>query len=139
MNSKKEEIIDVEFSVVDDDRTTGFTEKYIWILVGENVIDSKLAKISWRIFNHDGRNDKDVNCYVSQIESVDIKNAFRCGVFNSFDKVPTKEEQRKMVKDALAKHQLQEEIWVVGERYAQGHLSALKIQKCIKGGAYVSV
>ena len=136
MNTKKEEIIEAEFSVVED-RTDGNQKKHIWVLAGANLIEATLAKISWQIFDH-GRNDISVNCYVSQIEGIDVEDAFDWRVFENFNKIPTKEEQKKMVKDALAKHNLHGEIWPVGERYAQGHLSALGIQKRIKGGAYVS-
>lgn len=135
MNIKKEEIIDVEFFIVDDDRTS-IQEKHIWVLVGENVLDANLAKISFTTFVG---GEMVVNCFVSQIEGNDIKNAYDRRTFKRFTKNPTKEEQKKMVKDALSRHGLLGEIWLVGERYAEGHKSVLKLQNRIKGGAYVSV
>ena len=140
MNAKKEEIIEAEFSVVDDNRNGGREEKNIWVLTGESVVDAKLIKVSLQIYG-DGEElgpNHVVNCYVSQIEGVDIKNAFDWRNERHFDEIPTKEEQKKIIKDALGKHGLSGEIWLVGERYAQGHLSVLKIKKHIKGGAYVS-
>lgn len=136
MNRKKEEIIDVEFSVVDEGKASGIEEKHIWVLIGENIIDAKLAKVSMVVAVYGATN---VNCFVSQIEGKDIKDAFDLRVLEIFERIPTKEEQKNMIKNALLKHNLSGEIWLVGERYAEGHKSALKLQRRIKGGAHVSI
>ena len=137
MNKAKKEIIDAEFSIVNDGKAGSIQEKHIWVLVGDNIIDARLAKISMKILIS---NDKIcVDCYVLQIEGVDIKDAFGWRVFECFKEIPTREEQNQMVKGALLKHQLRGEIWMVGERYAEGHKAALKLQSRIKGGAHVSV
>ena len=133
MNAKKEEIIEAEFSVVGSGGDNGVQEKHIWVLVGENMVNAKLVKISWRFI------EDVVNCWVSQIEGVDVKDAFGRREFKRFNTTPTKEEQKQMVKNAFLKHQLEGEIWTVGERYAEGHMSVLKLQSRIKGGAHVSV
>lgn len=135
MNRKKEEIIDVEFSVVDDNQVNQ-QEKHIWVLCGENMIDAKLVKVSMKVFV---AGYLKVTCYVSQIEGDDIKDSLDLLVLKFFEKIPTREEQKQMIKDACLKHGLSEEIWLVGERYAEGHKSALKLQRRIKGGANVSV
>lgn len=136
MIRQNEEIIEAEFSVVADGGNDGVQEKHIWVLVGENISYAKLANICFRT-------SVDatilVNCYVLQIEGVDIKNAFDRRESKRFNIIPTKEEQKQMVIIALFKHQLEGEIWTVGERYAEGHKSVLKLQSRIKGGAHVSV
>src|SRR3989344_458254 len=143
MNNKNEKIIEAEFSVIDDNEINYVKEKNIWMLVGENMLNAKLARVCFRTYVDDGDVDSKicVNCHVSQIEGVDIKDAFTFDLseFKRFYKIPTKEEQKEMVKNVLLRHGLEGQIRMVSERYAEGHKSVLKLQNRIKGGAYVSV
>jgi len=130
MNTK-EEIIEAEFSVVEDEGADNTHESHFWVLVGNNLIDAKLVKISTKAYS----DYYDVDCYVSQVEGVEIKNPLDFKVSKKFGETPTKEKQKEMVKTALLQHQLTGEFCQVGEQYVHGHLRALQIQKSIKGGA----
>ncbi len=135
-----EDIIEAEFSVVDDDKIGDMRESHFWMLVGENLPGAKLVKISTMVdAGEAGRyNGISVDCYVSQIEGAEIKNSLEFKVSEKFNGIPTKEEQKEMIKRALSNHKLTGEIWQMSEQYAKGHLNSLQIQKRIKGGAKCS-
>ena len=124
--NKEERIIDVTPINTYESADDAGAEKILYFLVGDAIDKAKLVKIKISL-SPLGR----MLCGVREIDGVSVENRDIPASVNGSVLVPP-EEQVLLVKRALLSHDLSGKIARVGELYASGHITMLRIQKRMK-------